>query len=46
MILVITLQASEAKKLLPKEELDRYVRICQEKRLELELDSFNNFDVL
>ena len=40
-----TFQASEAKKFLPKEELDNYAQLCQDKRLELELESFSDFEV-
>ena len=40
-----TFQVSEAKKFLPKEELDNYAQLCQDKRLELELESFSDFEV-
>ena len=40
-----TFQASEAKKFLPTEQLDNYARLCEDKRLELELESFSDFEV-
>ena len=41
----LTFQVSEARKFLPKEELDNYAQLCQDKRLELELESFSDFEV-
>ena len=41
----LTFQVPEARKFLPKEELDNYAQQCQDKRLELELESFSDFEV-
>ena len=41
-----TFQASEAKKFLTKEELDNYAQMVQDKRVELELEAFSDFEVL